>query len=146
MRHAAPRDDGIPDPSGRLLSFHALELMARLALAAPFVVSGSAKLMNFTGAAGEVAGLGLQPAGPIAAAIILTQPSGSTLFMTRSFCWLGAGVLAAFTVLATLLAHSFWSFDGPDRGHQKATFFEHVAIIGGFAAAAIAAHRSFERS
>jgi hypothetical protein len=28
-----------------------------------------------------------------------------------------------------------------ERGHQTATFFEHVAIIGGFAAAAILVHQ-----
>jgi transmembrane protein len=146
MRHAALDSDGIPDPIGRIIALPVLELMARLALAAPFLISGIAKLMDFRAAVNEVAALGLQPAGLVAASIIVTQLGGSALFMTRRFCWLGAGVLAGFTVLATLLAHPFWTFDGPDRGRQAATFFEHVAIVGGFAAAAIAAHRRPDKS
>jgi len=84
-----------------------------------------------------VAGLGLTPGAPFAAAVILAQLGGSVLFLTRRFCWLGAGILAGFTVMATLLAHPFWTFAGPDRARQTATFFEHVAIVGGFAIAAM---------
>jgi transmembrane protein len=36
-----------------------------------------------------------------------------------------------------LLAHPFWMFEGPDRGRQTATFFEHAAIVGGLAVAAL---------
>ena len=74
---------------------------------------------------------------PFAAAVIVTQLGGSLLFLTRRYCWLGAGLLAGFTVVATLLAHPFWTFEGPDRGRQTATFFEHVAIVGGLAMAAL---------
>ena len=69
--------------------------------------------------------------------MIVTQLGGSLLFLTRRYCWLGAGILAGFTVMATLLAHPFWAFEGPDRGRQTATFFEHVAIVGGLAMAAL---------
>jgi uncharacterized membrane protein YphA (DoxX/SURF4 family) len=127
----------IPRPVERLLGLTGLEWLARLALASPFLVSGVVKLFDFAGAAEEVAGLGLRPGGPFAAAVILTQLGGSALFMTRRFCWLGAGILVGFTVLATLLAHPFWTFEAPDRGRQTATFFEHLAIVGGFAVAAM---------
>ena len=95
------------------------------------------KLADFEGAVAEAAGLGLRPAALVATAVIGTQIGGSALFLTRRFCWLGAGILAVFTALATLLAHPFWMVEGPDRGHQTATFFEHVAILGGFAMAAL---------
>jgi uncharacterized membrane protein YphA (DoxX/SURF4 family) len=115
----------------------ALDYLGRLALASPFLVSGFAKLFDFAGAVDEIASLGLRPATPYAIAVILTQLGGSALFMSRRFCWLGAGILAAFTLVATLLAHPFWTFAGADRGHQAATFFEHLAIVGGFAIAAM---------
>jgi uncharacterized membrane protein YphA (DoxX/SURF4 family) len=38
---------------------------------------------------------------------------------------------------ATLLAHRFWEFGGMERAHEMATFFEHIAIAGGFALAAV---------
>ena len=127
----------VPRPIAQLLALPALDYVARLALASPFLISGVVKLFDFQGAIGEVGGLGLRPAGVMAAAVVVTQLGGSALFLTRHYCWLGAGILAGFTVLATLLAHPFWAFEGPERGHQTATFFEHVAIVGGFAMAAL---------
>ncbi|KLK89502.1 membrane protein [Microvirga vignae] len=130
-------DITVPRPIAKVLVLPGLDHLARLALASPFLISGVVKLFDFGGAVNEVAGLGLQPAAPIAAAIVCTQLGGSVLFLTRRYCWLGAGILAVFTALATLLAHPFWAFEGPDRGRQTATFFEHVAIVGGFAMAAL---------
>ena len=141
MQNDLIRRDGVPLPLRRLMAQPFLETTARLALASPFFISGIIKLMDFAEASAEVSGLGLQPAAAVAAAVILVQLGGSALFMTRRFCWLGAGMLAVFTAYATLLAHPFWQFQGPERGHQTATFFEHVAIIGGFAGAAILAHQ-----
>jgi uncharacterized membrane protein YphA (DoxX/SURF4 family) len=127
----------IPRSIERLLELPALDWLARLALASPFLISGIVKLLDFAGAMEEVAGLGLRPSMPFAVAVILTQLGGSALLLTRRFCWLGAGALAGFTVVATLLAHPFWTFAGPDRGRQTATFFEHLAIVGGLGAAAM---------
>jgi uncharacterized membrane protein YphA (DoxX/SURF4 family) len=118
----------------------ALDYVARFALASPFLMSGVVKFLDFTGTMNEAAGLGLMPAGPFAAAVIVTQLGGSLLFLTPRYCWLRAGILVGFTVLATLLAHPFWAFEGPDRGRQTATFFEHVAIVGGLAVAALFAN------
>jgi uncharacterized membrane protein YphA (DoxX/SURF4 family) len=56
--------------------------------------------------------------------------------------WLGAGVLAVFTMLATLIAHPFWLLEGADRVRQLTTFLEHVAIVGGLAAVAFLAGAS----
>jgi transmembrane protein len=130
-------DAAVPRAIERLLDLAALGWLGRLALASPFLVSGFVKLLDFSGAMAEVAGLGLRPGAPFAAAVVLTQLGGSMLFLTRRFCWLGAAILAGFTVVATLLAHPFWTFEGPDRGRQTATFFEHAAIVGGFAMAAM---------
>jgi uncharacterized membrane protein YphA (DoxX/SURF4 family) len=130
-------DTALPRPIANILAWPALDVIARIALASPFLLSGLAKLFDFSSAVAEVSGLGLQQPGLIAAATIVTQLGGSLLFLTRRYCWLGAGILAVFTVLATLLAHPFWVFAGPDRGRQMNTFFEHVAIVGGLAMAAL---------
>ena len=39
--------------------------------------------------------------------------------------------LAVFTVLATFIAHDFWSLSGADRLNQSRIAMAHVAIIGG---------------
>ncbi|MFD2183657.1 DoxX family protein [Rhodoplanes azumiensis] len=131
----------LPAPVARLFGCPGLDYLLRLALAAPFLISGVVKLLDFSGATAEVAGLGVQPAAPIAVAVIVTELVGSALFLTRRLCWLGAGLLAGFTVAATLLAHAFWTFDGPERARQAATFFEHVAMVGGLVTAALLAAR-----
>ena len=70
--------------------------------------------------------------------MIVTQLGGSLLFLTRRILLARAPASwPGFTIVATLLAHPFWSFEGPDRGRQTATFFEHVAIVGGLAMAAL---------
>lgn len=135
-------DSGVPAPIRWLLALPGLALLARLAVVSPFLISGIVKLTDFSGAIAEVVGLvggglGAGQAGLLAAAVILAQLGGSLLFLTRRHCWLGAGILAGFTVVATLLAHAFWTFDGPERGHQIATFFGNLAIVGGLAMAAL---------
>jgi transmembrane protein len=130
-------DATVPRLIAQILELPILDYVVRLALASPFLISAVVKLLDFTGAMNEVAGLGLKPAGPFAAAVIVTQLGGSLLFLTPRYCWLGAGILAGFTALATLLAHPFWAFEGSDRGRQTATFFEHVALVGGLAMAAL---------
>ncbi len=127
----------IPGVLRRVLASPATAWLACLALASPFLLSGVTKLLDFPGAIGEMAAFNLQPAGPIAAAVIATQIGGSFLFLRRNTCWLGAGILSGFTVFATLMAHRFWEFDGVDRVHQMTTFFEHAALVGGFAVAAM---------
>ncbi|WP_134500637.1 DoxX family protein [Microvirga pakistanensis] len=130
-------DVTVPRPIAHVLAVPGAAFIARLALASPFLISGVVKLIDFASTTGEVAGLGLQPAVLVAASVIVTQLGGSVLFLTRRFCWLGAGILAVFTALATFLAHPFWMFEGLDRGRQTATFFEHVAIVGGLAVSAL---------
>jgi transmembrane protein len=120
-----------------LLDLPGLGLLARLCLASPFIGSGLGKLLDLSGATAEAAALGLQPAVLVAASVILVQLAGSALFLTRRWCWLGAGLLAGFTIVATLIAHPFWQFAGLDRVRQTATFLEHLAIAGGLAAAAL---------
>jgi transmembrane protein len=127
----------IPRPIQTLLAVPGLEFLARIALASPYLISAIAKLLDFAEASREMDVVGLHPAPAYALAVIATQLAGSVLFLTWRFCWLGAGVLAVFTALATLLAHPFWTLQGTDRVLQMATFFEHAAIIGGFAAATI---------
>ncbi|MET0528977.1 MAG: DoxX family protein [Microvirga sp.] len=133
-------DIAVPRLIAQILALPLLDHVARLALVSPFLISGVVKLLDFTGAMKEVTGLGLKPAGLFAAAVILTQLGGSLLFLMPRYCWLGAGILAGFTVVATLLAHPFWTLEGPNRAHQTATFFEHVAIVGGLAMAALFVH------
>ena len=65
------------------------------------------------------------------AATIFTQLVGGFLVATGFFAWLGALLLAGFTVPATLLGHRFWLRHRSEFRHELTTSLEHVAIVGG---------------
>jgi uncharacterized membrane protein YphA (DoxX/SURF4 family) len=114
--------------------------LALLLLASPFLISGLAKIADFAGATAEVRALtGVEPASVVALAVIATQLVGSVLLLLSGrWTRIGAAILAAFVVAATLLAHAWWTKEGADRVRDFNVFWEHVAIVGGLAAAALA--------
>jgi len=65
------------------------------------------------------------------------QIGGSVLVIAGRAVWLGAGALAVFTLLATIIAHAFWSAPAADRALVLNTFLEHIGLIGGFVLTAI---------
>lgn len=113
--------------------------LARVTLTCPYWLSAASKLANWQGAIGEMQHFGLEPAAPLAAAVIALQLIGSLLIILGRWTWLAAAALAGFTAAATLIAHAFWTFPKSERFAQTNIFFEHVAIIGGLALAAILA-------
>lgn len=121
-----------------------LAMVARIAVTLPFLLSGVAKLADFGGATAEVRGLTrVEPAGLLAALVIVTQLGGSALLVAGArHAWIGAAALAGFTAVATLLAHDFWFKPATERFLHQNIFFEHVSIIGGLTLLAILAARS----
>jgi uncharacterized membrane protein YphA (DoxX/SURF4 family) len=45
---------------------------------------------------------------------------------------IGALALAAFTLMATLVANRFWQMAPPERFMAANGFFEHLGLVGGF--------------
>jgi putative oxidoreductase len=43
-----------------------------------------------------------------------------------------AVLMILFTVVATLIAHRFWEFEGAARQTQQSQFFKNLAIVGGY--------------
>ena len=94
--------------------------IARLYLATVFLYSGVDKLWHWRSSIEEVRsdGLPCRRFSPV-------PPS------LPEFAWLGALLLAGFTVAATLLGHRFWLRHGNEFRHELTTSLEHVAIVGG---------------
>jgi transmembrane protein len=116
-------------------------LSARIALTSAFWLSAIGKTFDFPAAITEVRGLtGLEPAALFAVLVILVQLGGSLLVIRGGrFAWLGAGALGVFTVLATLLAHAWWTKTGIERFRDFNTFWEHIGLVGGLMLAAVLA-------
>ena len=106
-------------------------LIARLCLAAVFLYSGVDKLWQWRASIEEVKGDGLPWSAAFAGATVFTQLVGGCLVATGFFAWLGALLLAGFTVAATLVGHRFWLRRGSEFAHELTTSLEHVAIVGG---------------
>ena len=113
-------------------------LTARLCLAAVFLYSGATKLVFWSAGVEEFAALSLpMPVLALAATIALQIGAGMALVIG----WRSkpaALALAAFTVMATLIGHPFWGFEGSDFQRQLTIAMEHLAIVGGLLAIAIA--------
>lgn len=115
-----------------MLSAPATAVAARVVFCLPFWGSGIVKLANFSAGTAEMEALDLAPPELFNALTILVQLGGSLLVILNVWAWLGAGALGVFTLLATVLAHQFWSLDGIERVRQLNTFLEHLAIVAGF--------------
>jgi uncharacterized membrane protein YphA (DoxX/SURF4 family) len=108
-----------------------LHLIARLLLAGGFVFSGVNKLLDFGGTVQEMAHNGLPLPALVAATVIATQLGGSLLLLFPRTSWIGAGLLAGFTALATLIAHAPWGDAGPVLLPQSVIFLQNAGILGG---------------
>jgi uncharacterized membrane protein YphA (DoxX/SURF4 family) len=127
-----------------LAALHApgVALAGRVLLTSAYWTSGLQKLFAFDAATAEAAALGLPAPALTAALTILVQLAGSAAVVSAGrWTWLGAGALGLFTLLATLIAHAFWTYPPAEQARQLATFTEHLGLIGGLALAAVLAER-----
>jgi uncharacterized membrane protein YphA (DoxX/SURF4 family) len=106
--------------------------LALLGLCAAYLQGGFNKAADLPGAIAEMEHLGIAPATPVAAAVILLELGASAMILTGIWRWLGALALAGFTLMATTLALRFWEMAPPDRFGAANAFFEHLGLAGGF--------------
>jgi len=109
-------------------------LLGRVLMAAIFLNSGFHKLMGLDGFAGYLAGHGLAVgAYPVAALAACIEFFGSLCVLLGLGTRYAAALLAAFTLVAALIAHRFWEISDPAMYvNQMNHFMKNVTIIGGF--------------
>lgn len=86
----------------------AMLLLLRLAIALLFVVAGVRKLVAFDGTVQWLSGMGLPVAMAVATAVILVEIVGGLAIASGVLLRPAAGVVAAFTALASVIGHPFW--------------------------------------
>ena len=127
-----------------LLRSNGLFYVGVAALTFIYWASGFTKLWDFTTAQAEMAQFGLKPPALIAALVILVQLAGSALLIFgRRWAWLGAGMLAVFTLATIPLAHQFWKLQGLASFLDMMLVLEHFTVIGGLILAAILSELKF---
>lgn len=109
-----------------------LLLVARIFLAAVFLYSGVVKVVGWQGAINEFDLLSVPLPAFAVAATVAVQLAGGLAIVLGWQIRAAAAVLAAFTVVATLIGHPFWAFAGMEFQRQLTAVLEHLAIVGGF--------------
>jgi uncharacterized membrane protein YphA (DoxX/SURF4 family) len=113
-------------------NFTTLRWIALLLLVSAYLQGGLDKAFDFAAAVGEMHHFGLEPAAPLALAVIVLELGASLLILSGRLRWLGALALAAFTLAATFVANRFWSAPPAERFMLENGFFEHLGLVGGF--------------
>ncbi|MEM8546438.1 MAG: DoxX family protein [Cyanobacteria bacterium P01_H01_bin.119] len=103
-----------------------LPLVARTAIAIIFLHSGIGKLMDFGGTQQQIAGAGLPLAPIVTVFTIIFLLAGSVSLIAGYRARIGAWLLIAFLVPATLVFHNPIADPG-----QMGQFLKNLAIVGG---------------
>lgn len=106
--------------------------LALLGLCAAYLQGGLQKALDIHAAVAETAHFGLAPAIPITLATIVLELGASLAILSGRGRWLGALLLAVFTLAATCLANRFWAVPEAERFAATNAFFEHLGLVGGF--------------
>ena len=88
-------------------------------------------LMDFSGAQAAMGMAGIPPLWLIAGLTIAVQLTGSALIILDRAVWLGAGMLAVFTLLTIPLVHHFWTMTGFEATQAMLESEEHLTVVGG---------------
>ena len=108
-----------------------LALVGRVLIAYLFIPAGFGKLMGFAGTVGYIQSAGM-PMPEVAAVGAILVELGVGLAMLVGFkTRIAALILAAFTLVATLVFHAFWAVPEAQQMVTKLLFTKNIAVIGG---------------
>ena len=109
-------------------------LLARLLMVALFLPAGLNKIGGFEGTVGYIASVGLPLATVGAIIAIVVEVAGPLALLVGFQTRLAAGVLAVFTLVATVFFHNFWAMPAEQQFVQQLMFFKNLGVIGGLLA------------
>jgi len=110
----------------------AVDLAARLALAAIFIWSGADKLFfHATQTAGYMAAYHVPFASALVYPVGLVEFAGGILLAVGYRTKAASVALALFTVAATVVFHNFWAVPADQALMQSIHFMKNLAILGG---------------
>jgi putative oxidoreductase len=107
-------------------------LLSRLLIASLFLPSGIGKLLGLAAFTAMLRDKGVPFPGPVAIISAATEILAPIALILGVAPRLTALVLIAFTAVATLLNHRYWTFADPAaRMGQYLNFYKNLAIVGG---------------
>ncbi|HLL13171.1 MAG TPA: DoxX family protein [Rubrivivax sp.] len=106
-------------------------LAARILLALIFMLAGLSKLTGLQGTTAYIASQGLPMPAVLALASGLLELLAGLAVAIGFKARLAAALLAAFTLLASLLFHNFWAMPADQAMVNQLMFMKNLAIVGG---------------
>jgi putative oxidoreductase len=111
----------------------AMALTGRLLLAAIFLMSGIAKLMDTPGTVSHMTAAGIPYADTLAIVAGVAEILGAAALVLGLLTRLGAFGLLVYMIPTTLIFHGFWNYEGAERLPQMVNFMKNLGIMGGLA-------------
>lgn len=106
-------------------------LLARLLLAALFVIFGWGKLAGFSGTVALMATLNL-PVPTVAAVVVVVMEFFVGIAIVIGFYTRPLAVLLALYTLATaFIGHHYWTLPDAERVANMINFYKNISIVGG---------------
>lgn len=113
--------------------------LARVLIAALFLVAGARKLLSYAGTLGYFTQLGI-PLPELALPLtIFIELAGGAALVAGWRLHLVAPVMAVFTLVTAFAGHRFWAADPAQFSGQLNHFLKNIAIVGAFISMAVQA-------
>jgi putative oxidoreductase len=107
-------------------------LVARLLLAALFLIFGWRKLVDYSGTVSRMVQDGAPlPALSAVIAIFMELPVASAVAV-GAFTRPSAALLALYTLGTALIAHRYWTVPGANKVDSMEGFYKNLSVVGGF--------------
>jgi putative oxidoreductase len=110
----------------------AIILVARLFLAALFLIFGWRKLRDISGTVRQMVGDGVPTPGLATAIAIFMELPVSLAIAVGAFARPFAVLMALYTLGTSLVEHRYWTISGADYVDKMEAFYKNLSIIGGF--------------
>jgi putative oxidoreductase len=108
-----------------------LALIGRILVAAIFLVSGIAKVVDPQGAIEHMNAVGIGHADSLVWVAGIAEIAGAIALISGFLTRIAAFGLALYLIPVTGFFHNFWAYSGAEQVAQMANFMKNVAIIGG---------------
>lgn len=106
-------------------------LLGRILISLLFIPAGINKITGFGGTVGYIASKGLPLPQVAAAGTIVVEVVVGLALLVGFKARYAALILAAFTVVASVIFHNFWAMPEAQKMMQQLMFTKNFAIVGG---------------
>lgn len=106
-------------------------IAARVMLTTIFLAAAFNKISNFSGVQGYMASKGMPMTGLLLAGAIVFLLVGGVSVLLGYRARIGALLLIAFLVPATLIFHNFWAASAEDAQRETLNFMKNLGLLGG---------------